>query len=502
MRLLFASVGRPHCPKCGQEIRPQTVQQMVDRVMALPEGSRLILYAPYVRGKKGEYRKQLEQMARDGFVRARIDGEQIELRGVPPKLDKQKKHTIDIVVDRLVVKPGVEGRLAGSLETALKVGDGLVVLAAAGVEETLSQNYSCADCGTSLAEITPRLFSFNSPYGACAECSGLGTLRGVDEEKVIADPERSISAGAIAPWPSGSKSWRMRMVRTLVERARLLARHALAGAAGRGAPGDPARQRQARDDLRAQEQALELQVARPIRGHRAAARAALPRHRLGGRAGRDREVHVGAHLPELRGPAAARRGAGGDGGRHGDRPPRGADRGRAGPLLRGARSGQPRAGDRRQGGAGDRRPAGLSGRRRGRLSEPRPRLGDAVGRREPADPAGHADRQQADGRALRPRRALDRAAPARQRPVDRHAAGDARPGQLGAGGRARRGDHPGGRLGARSRARGRHPRRRGGGGRHARGRSRPTPRRSPASTCAASARCRCRPAAGRPPSAC
>jgi excinuclease ABC subunit A len=215
IRLLFASVGRPHCPSCGQEIRPQTVQQMVDRVMAMPSGGRLILYAPYVRGKKGEYKKQLEQMAREGFVRARVDGKQIELHGELPRLDKQKKHTIDIVVDRLVVKEGIEGRLAGSLETALKVGGGLVVLAAAGTEETLSQNYACADCGTSLAEITPRLFSFNSPYGACPECSGLGTLRGVDEDKVIVDPERSISAGAIAPWPSGSKSWRMRMIRTL-----------------------------------------------------------------------------------------------------------------------------------------------------------------------------------------------------------------------------------------------------------------------------------------------
>ena len=215
MRLLFASVGRPHCHQCGQEIRPQTVQQMVDRVMALPARSRLMLYAPYVRGKKGEYKKQLEQMAREGFVRARIDGQQVELRGEVPRLDKQKKHTIDIVVDRLVVKEGIEGRLAGSLETALKVGGGLVVLATAGGEETLSQNYACADCGTSLTEITPRLFSFNSPYGACAECSGLGTLRGVDEEKLIADPERSIDAGAIAPWGSGSRSMRMRMVRTL-----------------------------------------------------------------------------------------------------------------------------------------------------------------------------------------------------------------------------------------------------------------------------------------------
>ena len=172
-------------------------------------------------------------MAREGFVRARVDGEQIELRGEAPRLDKQKKHTIDIVVDRLVVKQGIEGRLAESLETALKVGGGLVVLATAGGEETLSQNYACADCGTSLAEITPRLFSFNSPYGACPECSGLGTLRGVDEEKVIADPDepdigrrhRSLAerlqvvAHAHGPHPGG--------------RARLLARHALASSCPR-----------------------------------------------------------------------------------------------------------------------------------------------------------------------------------------------------------------------------------------------------------------------------
>ena len=218
LRLLFASVGVPHCASCGQEIRPQTVQQMVDRILALPEKSRVVLYAPYVRGKKGEYRRQLEQMAREGFVRARIDGEMVDLGGELPVLDKQKKHTIDIVVDRLVVKPGIEARLADSLETALKVGDGLVVVGAAGQsEETLSQNYACADCGTSLTEITPRLFSFNSPYGACEECSGLGTLMRVDPEKVIADPERSIDAGAIAPWPTSSASWRMRMMRTVAE---------------------------------------------------------------------------------------------------------------------------------------------------------------------------------------------------------------------------------------------------------------------------------------------
>jgi excinuclease ABC subunit A len=216
MRLLYASIGVPHCPNCGQTIRPQTVQQMVDRVAELPEGSRLVLYAPYVRGKKGEYKKQLGQMAREGFLRARIDGEMVELAGELPSLDKQKKHSIDIVIDRIVVKPGIEKRLSDSIETALKVAGGLVVLAPEGAaEETLSQSYSCVECGTSLTEITPRLFSFNSPYGACPSCSGLGTLMGVDPEKVVPDPDRSILAGAVAPWPEGSKSWRLKMVDTL-----------------------------------------------------------------------------------------------------------------------------------------------------------------------------------------------------------------------------------------------------------------------------------------------
>ncbi|MFL6293000.1 MAG: excinuclease ABC subunit UvrA [Thermoanaerobaculia bacterium] len=216
LRLLYASVGIPHCPTCGQTIRPQTVQQMVDRVLDLPEGTRLVLYAPYVRGKKGEYRKQLAQMAREGFLRARIDGKLVELTGEPPVLDKQKKHSIDIVIDRIVVKPGIEKRLSDSIETALKVSGGLVVLAPEGAaEETLSQSYSCVECGTSLTEITPRLFSFNSPYGACPICSGLGTLMGVDPDKIVPDPERGIDAGAVAPWPEGSKSWRMKMVETI-----------------------------------------------------------------------------------------------------------------------------------------------------------------------------------------------------------------------------------------------------------------------------------------------
>jgi excinuclease ABC subunit A len=213
LRLLYSSIGVPHCPQCGQRIAPQTVQQMVDRVLGLPEGTRLVLMAPYVRGKKGEYKKQLQQMSKEGFLRARIDGETCELDGELPSLDKQKKHDIDVIVDRLVVKPGIETRLASSLETALEIGRGLALLAPAGLpEETLSQNYACVTCGTSLSEITPRLFSFNSPFGACAACSGLGTLMSVDEEKVLDDPRLSISGGVLRPWPAGSKSWRLRMI--------------------------------------------------------------------------------------------------------------------------------------------------------------------------------------------------------------------------------------------------------------------------------------------------
>ena len=218
LRLLYASIGVPHCPNCGQEIRPQTVQQMVDRLLALPEGTKLWLYAPYVRGKKGEYRKQLSEMARQGFVRARIDGEVFDLSKDVPLLDKQKKHSIDVLVDRLVVRPGLEKRLSDSLETALRVGSGLVLVAPEGApEETLSQNFACSSCGTSLSEITPRLFSFNSPYGACPTCSGLGTLMGVDPEKVVVDPARSIDAGALALFQPGSKSWRLQMLATLAK---------------------------------------------------------------------------------------------------------------------------------------------------------------------------------------------------------------------------------------------------------------------------------------------
>ena len=216
LRLLFASVGVPHCVNCGQEIRPQTIQQMVDRLMRLPGGTKFTVLAPYVRGKKGEYRKQMLQMVKEGFTRAIVDGETVELSD-PPTLDKQKKHTIDIVIDRLVMKEGVEQRLADSLEVATRVSKGLVkiLFAADNREELLSQNYSCPDCGISIGEVSPRLFSFNSPYGACPKCSGLGVLQEVDVRKVIPDESLSINDGAIGLWKEGAGNWRTRQIEQL-----------------------------------------------------------------------------------------------------------------------------------------------------------------------------------------------------------------------------------------------------------------------------------------------
>ncbi len=224
LRLLYASVGTPHCTSCGQEIRPQTIQQMVDRLLKLATGTKFTVLAPYIRGKKGEYRKQMLQMVKEGFTRAIVNGDMVELAD-PPTLDKQKKHTIDIVIDRLVVKDGMQQRLADSLETATRVTKGLVKIlynddkrsSGKGNVELLSQNYACPDCGVSIGEITPRLFSFNSPYGACTGCSGLGVLLEIDEHKVVPDPARSIEDGAITIWKEGAENWRIRQIHTLAK---------------------------------------------------------------------------------------------------------------------------------------------------------------------------------------------------------------------------------------------------------------------------------------------
>ena len=227
LRLLYASIGKPHCPSCGREISAQTIQQMTDRVLAMPEGTRFLVLAPYVRGKKGEYRRQMSEMVRQGFLRARVDGAMVDLE-TPPELDKQKKHTIEIVVDRLQVRRDDETRrrLADSLETATKAAEGLVTIAvvkgegAPTEDETLSTSYACPDCATSLAEITPRLFSFNSPFGACPACSGLGSVKTPDPERIVPDPSLSIRDGAIALFKPGSSAWRLRQIEQLSKAAK------------------------------------------------------------------------------------------------------------------------------------------------------------------------------------------------------------------------------------------------------------------------------------------
>ena len=175
-RLLYARIGIPHCPNCGKEIKKQSVDQMVDQIMALPEGTRLQLLAPVVRGRKGRHEKVLERAARSGYVRVRIDGNLYEL-AENIQLDKNIKHNIEIVVDRLIVKPGIERRLTDSIENVLNLSEGLLFVERVGSDEemlTFSQSFSCPDCGVSIDEIEPRSFSFNNPFGACPECYGLG----------------------------------------------------------------------------------------------------------------------------------------------------------------------------------------------------------------------------------------------------------------------------------------------------------------------------------------
>ena len=205
MRLLYARIGIPHCPKCGREIRRQTVDQMVDQIMALPERTKIQLLAPVVRGRKGRHEKVLEQAKKSGYVRVRVDGSLYEL-SEEITLDKNIKHNIEIVVDRLVVKPGIEKRLSDSIETVMGLSNGLMLTDTAVRDEngeekhdtlTFSQNFSCPDCGISVDEVEPRSFSFNNPFGACPDCFGLGYKMEFDEDLMIPDKSLSINQGAI-----------------------------------------------------------------------------------------------------------------------------------------------------------------------------------------------------------------------------------------------------------------------------------------------------------------
>jgi excinuclease ABC subunit A len=211
LRLLYARVGTAACPKCGREIRPQRIDQIVERVLSLPAGTRLVILAPLIRGQRGEHKDVLRSIVADGFVRVRIDGHMHEVRDIPA-LAKNKRHTVEAVVDRLVAKEAVRGRLTESVETALRMADGVAVVAhetAAGEwRSTLySERYACTRCNISFEELTPRLFSFNSPYGACPRCHGLGTYLEFDEELVVPDRDKTLAQGALAPWKNGPRRY-------------------------------------------------------------------------------------------------------------------------------------------------------------------------------------------------------------------------------------------------------------------------------------------------------
>ena len=215
LRLLFARIGHPHCYRCGRPITRQTVTQMVDSLMELPPGTRIQVLAPVIRGRKGEHQKVLAGIRKDGYIRVRVDGEVYSLDEDIP-LEKNKKHTIEVVVDRIIIKEDVSSRLAESLETALSLGEGTVTVDVIGDSEMVfSENLACVYCGISIEELTPRMFSFNAPYGACPVCSGLGSTMEIDPDYVVPDKNKSLNEGAIAPWSKGHNGYYQQTLTTV-----------------------------------------------------------------------------------------------------------------------------------------------------------------------------------------------------------------------------------------------------------------------------------------------
>ena len=225
LRLLYARVGVPHCPKCGKIISQQSVDQIVDKVMELGDRTKVQILAPIIRGKKGLHEKVIDNIKKNGYVRARVDGEIYEVTEEEIKLDKNKKHNIEAVVDRLIIKEGIEGRLSESIESALKLAEGLVIVNVIGGEDILfSEKFSCPDCGISIDELEPRMFSFNAPYGKCDTCDGLGTLMELDPDLIIPNKEMSIMDGAIATWGDSrlkGDSWTYAILKALSDEYRL-----------------------------------------------------------------------------------------------------------------------------------------------------------------------------------------------------------------------------------------------------------------------------------------
>ncbi len=218
LRLLYARIGKPHCPTCGREIAGQSAEQIVDQVLALPEGTRFTVDAPIVRGRKGEFRDVFEHLRGEGFTRVRVDGETYLLEEVPP-LEKKFKHDISAVVDRLVLKEDLRRRLTDSIETAVRLAEGLVQISIVdGETRTYSEKFACPEHGVSLAELAPRVFSFNSPHGACPACTGLGAALELDPELIVPDGDLSIAKGALAPWNVSGSSWFEQVIGAIAER--------------------------------------------------------------------------------------------------------------------------------------------------------------------------------------------------------------------------------------------------------------------------------------------
>src|SRR5213083_551484 len=218
LRLLYARIGHPHCPICGRPIAGQSLEQIVDQVLQLPEGTRFTVNGPVVRDRKGEYKDVFEELRADGFTRVKVDGE-LRLLEEEIVLDKKFKHTIEVVVDRLVMKPDLRTRLAQSIETAISLAEGLVVIDIVDGEElTFSERFACPEHGVSLPELQPRIFSFNSPHGACPRCTGLGAQQEIDPDLLVPDTTLSIGEGALVPWSIGNSTFYESVFQAIADR--------------------------------------------------------------------------------------------------------------------------------------------------------------------------------------------------------------------------------------------------------------------------------------------
>ena len=444
LRLLWARIGHPHCHICGRPIAGQSAEQIIDQVMQLDEGARFMVLAPIVRGRKGEFAKQFEELRAEGFGRVKVNGE-LKRLDEAIVLDKKFKHDISVVVDRLVMKGDLRKRLSDSVETAVALADGLVEIEmvpsggsdAKGEILTFSEKFACPVHGPSLTELEPRIFSFNAPHGACPRCTGLGSQMEIDPELVVPDPSLSIGEGAIAPWAASASNYYDQLTQAIAERYDVdletpwedlppdaqefflygtgdervqvsyrnrFGRRRSYATQFEGIVSSLERRYRETDSEFAREKIEEYMTLRPCPDCKGArlrpeSRAVL----VDGTA-----IHEFTHL-------SARR------------------------ALEWIREREFSEHDRRIRAAGDprdRRALAVPGERRDRLPVDGPRVGDPVGRRGPADSVGDPDRLVAGRRALHPRRAVDRTAPARQREADRHARAAAGPRQHGARGRA------------------------------------------------------------------